>query len=490
MSAPFDLCNVQGDILTGLPKKVETYWFIQIKDCEVDDFRQRLSHIVPLITSCAQTDVDRSKCAQHKKKGELLTLSGVNIAFSKKGLCKIGITEPLSNDIESETQVHKDPFEHGMRETASKLNDRTEGDSNTWFPEFKQDIHCLVFITGDCQHSVDHTFASIKHIFGHTITEIKTVTGTVRPGDQEAHEHFGYLDGVSQPAIKGVHDDPLPGGKGQKEPLDQGVILLKRDGDEQKESRPDWTLDGSFLAFRYLSQLVPEFQDFIDSNNPCGAEDDFLGAQLVGRWKSGAPIVLAPHSDNPKLGKDRDANNNFDYDIHSQKICPFVAHTRKTNPRADLDGPTKNRILRRGITFGPEVTKEEKKNKCTDPANDRGLLFKCYQSNIKNGFEFIQNSWANNPTFPFLKFNPGPPTSVDPKPGFGNGEGEGPGFDPIIGQAVDGGERLIDIKGGNGHRGKIGLPTEWVISKGGEYFFSPSISTLRDVFAVRGHGDL
>lgn len=78
----------------------------------------------------------------------------------------------------------------------------------------------------------------------------------------------------------------------------QGIIFLGREGDEEGPSlppprpkkrieRPKWAWDGSFLCFRYLSQLVPEFDSFIEAHNPPDAEKDLLGAQLVGRWKSG-----------------------------------------------------------------------------------------------------------------------------------------------------------------------------------------------------------
>ena len=92
---------------------------------------------------------------------------------------------------------------------------------------------------------------------------------------------FGYLDGVSQPAVLGVDETVLLG----QETVRQGIILLGREGDTT--TRPSWALDGSFLTFRYLSQLVPEFQRFVDAKNPPGAPEDLLGARLVGRWKSG-----------------------------------------------------------------------------------------------------------------------------------------------------------------------------------------------------------
>ena len=86
---------------------------------------------------------------------------------------------------------------------------------------------------------------------------------------------------------------------------------------------------------------------------------------------AGAPIDLFPLQDNPAAGADPKQNNNFRYDFpddpQTQDRCPFAAHTRKVNPRADLEdlpgaGPgstTHRRIIRRGVQFGPEVTPEE-----------------------------------------------------------------------------------------------------------------------------------
>lgn len=133
----------------------------------------------------------------------------------------------------------------------------------------------------------------------------------------------------------------------------------------------------------------------------------------------GAPIDVFPLGDNPEAGADPKQNNDFQYtfpnDQETQDRCPFAGHTRKTNPRADLPpGATESRrIIRRGIQFGPEVTREEaasgrtKLGRCVDfsflvsmrirsiglPVYLRsGLIFVSYQSNIANGFQFIQES--------------------------------------------------------------------------------------------------
>ena len=139
------------------------------------------------------------------------------------------------------------------------------------------------------------------------------------------------------------------------------------------------------------------------------------------------------------------------------------------NPRSDetSQGRSVNphRILRRGIPFGPEVTPAEAAQSLTK--NDRGLLFACYQSRIDSGFQFLQSAWANNQGFPFGK-NPAQT-----------------GFDPLIGQdgntprTMAGADPLNPDKQFN-----LGS-NRFVVPKGGEYFFSPSISTIRDVLAKK-----
>lgn len=43
----------------------------------------------------------------------------------------------------------------------------------------------------------------------------------------------------------------------------------------------------------------------------------------------------------------------------------------------------------------------------------------------------------------------------------------------------------MDINGDTNNPNSFKLPVEWVISKGGEYFFLPSISALREEFALK-----
>jgi Dyp-type peroxidase family len=173
------------------------------------------------------------------------------------------------------------------------------------------------------------------------------------------------------------------------------VILLGRDGDSQQAERPGWAKDGSFLAFRFLSQLVPEFNRFLELNaprvnDPAVDTAELLGARFTGRWKSGAPIQVTPLHDDPNLAADKTKNNVFTFDNGNQDKCPFAAHVRKMNPRGDIPVAAINqhKVMRRGIQYGPEVNDNESKQHKTE--KDRGLLFVSYQSSLSNGFQFLQ----------------------------------------------------------------------------------------------------
>ncbi|KDR71618.1 hypothetical protein GALMADRAFT_159433 [Galerina marginata CBS 339.88] len=471
--------NIQGDILSGLPKKTETLYFFQITDAV--KFRKDLKKFIPLVKSVAQVLKDREEIEKHKRDHHasvlhgfrpiLIPLVGVNISFSHFGFKKLGIDD---------TKLIDTAFLDGQRfDAGANLGDKGSGSGQDFVPDweepFKKEIHGVIILAGDSHPSVDKKLQEIKRIFdvgGRTssISEITSVQGDARPGDQSAHEHFGYLDGVSNPAIIGFDTNPPPG----PAPVRAGAIILGQDGDESKTERAPWMVDGSFLVFRYLFQKVPEFDDFVFRNRlkGPGMSDkegaDLLGARLIGRWKSGAPVDLSPFQDDPELGADPQRNNNFHFsaELNFQKLCPFAAHIRKTLPRADLESRRisieRNRIMRRGIQFGPEVTRAEKLAKKT--FHGRGLIFACYQSSITSGFQFLQSSWVNNTTFPPFETTP-----------------EVPGVDPILGQGTD---RKLTGTDPNNPAAELNLDDEWVIPRGGEYFFSPSIQGLTNTIAA------
>ena len=92
------------------------------------------------------------------------------------------------------------------------------------------------------------------------------------------------------------------------------------------------------------------------------------------------------------------------------------------------------------------------------------MAFVAYQSQIAKGFQFIQNVWAND-----YKFAPNKDLI--------------PGWDPIIGQNA-GMDTFMTGADINTPNMVLGMLPEFVLSRGGEYFFSPSISALTNVLSV------
>ena len=102
---------------------------------------------------------------------------------------------------------------------------------------------------------------------------------------------FGFQDGISNPPVDGFNH--APGDLPRRESIRPGILLVGHEGYPGRANLPAWATDGSFMVFRYLSQLVPEFNAFLKKNpiqlDGMSEEEgsEFLGARMVGRWKSG-----------------------------------------------------------------------------------------------------------------------------------------------------------------------------------------------------------
>ena len=145
-------------------------------------------------------------------------------------------------------------------------------------------------IAADCDTSLPDTELTVFSLLGTSIRQVLKVYGGVRPGHEKGREHFGYMDGISLPAVR----DIVSPHRGQLV-VDPGVILLGQEGDPRKAQRPSWAKNGSFLVYRHLDQLVPEFDLFKRKNalrvKDIGVEKgaDLLGSRFFGRWKDGEP---------------------------------------------------------------------------------------------------------------------------------------------------------------------------------------------------------
>ena len=221
--------------------------------------------------------------------------------------------------------------------------------------------------------------------------------------DGEPREHFGFVDGISQPLYsKAEQPNPAP------QNFDPGAGLASLLVPDPFTQAPD--AFASFFVFRKLEQNVKAFNMAVSSlAHRLGMPDDRLaGAMAVGRFCNGDPVVLHEAASGPK--PQLPPQNDFNYGIDPSALkCPFQGHIRKTNPRGDIGrlvgtpgpvaagldaGERARRIARRGITYG------DRAHDLTDePKADVGLLFMCYQANIPDQFAFMQKNWVNNDNF-------------------------------------------------------------------------------------------
>jgi deferrochelatase/peroxidase EfeB len=205
------------------------------------------------------------------------------------------------------------------------------------------------------------------------------------------------------------------------------------------------------MAYRRLQEHVALFRAYLRDHAETAEEQELLAAKFMGRWRSGAPLVLAPEHDDPELGADPMRNNDFDYktmDPHGYAV-PLGSHARRLNPRDTAANINRRRMIRRGATYGPALPEG-----APDDGVDRGIAAFIICASLVRQFEFAQNVWINDRTFHEL----------------GNER------DPIIG-TQDG---TLEYKIPKRPIRKVlkGLPA-FTTLRGGAYFFLPGLKALR-----------
>jgi deferrochelatase/peroxidase EfeB len=213
------------------------------------------------------------------------------------------------------------------------------------------------------------------------------------------------------------------------------------------------------MAYRRLQEHVGKFRDFLRQHGDTPEEQELVAAKLMGRWRSGAPLVLAPDKEDPALGADMQRNNNFNYkemDPHGYAV-PLGSHMRRMNPRDTAANINRRRMIRRGATYGLPLPKD-----APDDGADRGIAAFIICASLIRQFEFAQNVWTNDRNFHEL----------------GNER------DPIIG-AHDG---TLEFKIPKRPIRKTitGLPAFTTV-RGGAYFFLPGIKALRYLATLDVH---
>ena len=376
----------------------------------------------------------------------------LGIGISYTGLQTLGVPR---ESLESFPEA----FRVGMAARAKQLGDEGVNDPKNWDPPFgTSQVHIGVTAFSDSEEKRRRALTiARKQYEGLSGVQVLLIQDFgAQPGDLNP---LGYKDGIDQPPIEG-DVDPLPG---QGRPIRAGEFILGYPGEAGVPLRmpqPDVLgRNGSFVGLRKYQSRVGAFNRFLHAHGATEEERELLAAKLVGRWRSGAPLTLAPDVDNPALGADPHRNNDFDYARDSRgRQAPLGCHIRRMNPRdtelTRLTDVNIHRLIRRGTTYGPPYDP----NALSVEADEipRGVYFLFISAKAMATMEFLQQEWINE----------------------GNFIGVGSERDPIIGLQGQEEEATFTIPRDPVRRRIHGIETFNVL-RGGEYFFMPSLSALK-----------
>ena len=436
--------DIQHFVLTRVPAITGRYEFLSFR--QPSQGRAWLAGIIDKVASAraVRDGVDGEK-------------RWVSVAFTWPGLRALGVDE-------ASLATFPEEFRQGMVARSQVLGDTGINHPDRWIGGLaRPDLHAIAILFARNAQERQRVTAEHAAYLARTpgVDVLSTLDLDAIPPFDYARDHFGYRDRLSQPEIEGTGVDPTPG---SGKPIKPGEFILgypDEDGPPVGLPQPETlSRNGTYMAYRRLQEHVGGFRKFLRQHGNTAAEQEWVAAKLMGRWRSGAPLVLAPEKDDPALAADPQRNNNFNYakmDPFGYAI-PLGAHIRRMNPRDTAVNMQRRRMIRRGATYGPALPEG-----APEDGIERGIAAFVVCASLVRQFEFAQNVWINDPNFHEL----------------GNER------DPIIGNQDGTFDMTIPRRP---VRKKItGLPAFTTV-KGGAYFFLPGLTALRYLAALSDGG--
>ena len=430
-----ELDDIQHILMTRTPALTGEYVFLSFRN--PTSGRAWLSGLADTVRSAAA--VESSIAASQR---------WVTVAFTWNGLRALGLDEASLASFPEE-------FKQGMVARAEMLGDTGANHPDHWVGGLaRPDLHAIAILFARDGPERAQSLAEHDKLLERCdgVEVLSSLELQATPPFAYAHDHFGYRDRISQPVMKGTGEVPTPGSGA---PLEPGEFILgypDEDGPPALQPQPELlSRNGTYMAYRRLQEHVGAFRDFLRQHGQTPEEQELVAAKLMGRWRSGAPLVLAPNADDAALGADMQRNNDFNYkqdDPHGYAV-PLGAHCRRMNPRDTAANMNRRRIIRRGATYGPPLPES-----APEDGVERGIAAFVICASLIRQFEFAQNVWINDKNFHEL----------------GNER------DPIIG--TQDGTFEFKIPKRPIRRRITGLPAFTTV-RGGAYFFLPGLRALR-----------
>lgn len=472
--------DIQGFMFTSYARYLHCAAYLLLRVTDGESSRRWLGEIVDKI----------STGKQRPKEERLKEIFALSIAFTSSGLRNLGFSkEDLSTFSRS--------FQEGMatERRAKTLSDIEDSDPKNWkWGSLNNPVDILLMV-----FAVDETILTeqlkLRRAEISACGGLQEITILPQAGRQsDIKEHFGFLDGVGQPVIEGS-------GKAQNQLRRTGHATVIKAGEfilgyenelnvkdtvPSTDGMPEFGAHGTYIVFRQMEQHVNAFWTFLEeaTRHSNGTSDpdarERLGAKMVGRWKSGAPVTRYPDRDPHQGVPPKVDENDFGYDKEDKQGfgCPIGAHIRRSNPRDSLPpnpetalkSAKRHRIIRQGRSYGDHA-----ENVFVEDNKERGLYFICLNSDIERQFEFIQQTWINNKKFGGLY------DEVDPLMGSPKTELSDEADSPV--------DKLKNINSftvqDDPLRTRVHNLGKFVTVKGGSYFFMPGIRALRYIAGLK-----
>jgi len=377
----------------------------------------------------------------------------VTVAFTWNGLKALGVDD-------ASLATFPEEFQQGMAARANTLGATGANHPDHWIGGMANpSLHAIVVLFARNVEERERCTREHQEYLSRCtgVEALSSLDLEALPPFGYPHEHFGYHDRLSQPVIEGTLVEPTPG---SGPAIEAGEFFL---GYPDEEGGPAalpqpaiLSRNGSYLAYVRLEEHVGAFRDFLRQHGETHEQQELIAAKLMGRWRSGAPLVLAPDKDDPELGADLQRTNDFAYaekDPYGY-ACPLGSHIRRMNPRDTATNMKRRKMIRRGGTYGPPLPEG-----APEDGKERGIAAFIGCASLVRQFEFAMNVWANDPNFHEL----------------GNER------DPFVG-TQDGTYDMTIPK--RPIRKKITALPAFTTVRGGAYFFLPGIKALRYLTAL------
>ncbi|PRY66963.1 Dyp-type peroxidase family [Glaciihabitans tibetensis] len=429
-----ELADIQNGALHPRPTPyVGVYILLRVDDPRQG--RQLLGRLLPVVAS-ASDPAGRDKQAW------------VTVGISFEGLRVLGVPEQSLRTFPKE-------FQEGMAARAESLGDVGESAPEHWeAPLGTGDVHIALSALSPDTERLATVVESARETY-RDYAGVEVIWRQEVYAQEGEKTSFGFKDGLSNPAVEG---SGIPGTNPHEAPVKAGEFLLgypNEVGEISPTPQPEVLgRNGTFLVVRKLHTRVAAYRQYLRDRAKDRADEELLAAKMVGRWTSGAPLVLSPDADDPALGGDIERSNAFMYEADDPRgiKCPVGAHARRMNPRdASIIGvPRLHRLMRRSTSYGPMLPD----GVLEDDGVDRGIIFVAAMARIDRQFEFVKTQWINEGLF------------------FGAPDEK----DPLVGP--NSGSEQFTIPHKPIRRRLTELPT-FVVNRGGEYLFVPSLSALK-----------